>query len=619
MAATASRVSAALLALWLTGCGSGLLVALTTGEAPFPPKKIVRGALALRATGPLINDLLGNITRFVPELVTRNQAGWACLNLDLLLQDGTIAFPLSLGPLEGNLGGRDLEVCLDLQRLHIELVPETTPARVRLSADHLGIALSHPAVFFGDVSLLGADVSAACLVDNDLTGPDGSPYLASVSFVAEAELGVQATGAFDVSAVTSSLSLHDVGVTVLEDCSLPECTDPNPGGACLECSICDVANFGSDLLEFVQGALGSLLDPLLTQVVGLLLPPILDTALNDRPISISTEIALGNLLGALTRSARDTTPLALMLRPAPDGFVVTGVGDEAGLEIRLDGGTAATRVHPCAEPLGSEPVFVPGPRPLLGALTPQGAPYDLAVALSEAFFNQLFWSLRATGALCLALDETEIRGLTASFAGTPLSVDVALLDLLVPGLSALTGPGASVRVVLDPRITSDQLPIARVTAPANGPARVPIGGEAAPLGAIELHLDDVRIGLEAWLGGRYVRVVSLGVALRAGIDVVAEGSKLRLALGKVEIVRADVLGDGLASTGDTSRLVDLGVEVLVAVLGQATSTAFELDVSALTDLFGDLPYKPELRYVGPTGTSADWLGVWVALTPVQTP
>ncbi len=583
------------------GCGSGLLVTLATDDYPFPPKKILRGALAARATGAAVSTLTGSIGAILPDLVTTNAEGWACLPLDTLLESGIVSFPLALGPLAGNVGARDLEICVDLSALAIELVPDTNPAQVRLRGDQLSIALAHSAVIMGDASLLGADVSVGCILDNDLTTPGGTPYLATVSFDATATLAVLPNGSFDVSVTSTALSLDEVGVAIVEDCSLPECADPNPGGACLECAVCDVANFGADLLTFIQEALGDLLDPVLTQVLNLVAPTVLDGVLNGRPLSIAAELSLSNVLGAITASARTATGLGLLVRPAPDGFQVSGSGEFVGIDLRLEGGTTATAVHPCVEPLGSEPNFSPGPYPDFGVLAPGGQPYDLAVGVSEAFVNQLLWTLRSTGALCLELDGPEIADLT----GGAIAVDASVLDLLVPGLAAAAGREASIRVSVDPRFYASDLPIARVSEQ----------GADASLGAIAVRLPDVVVGIDVFLGGRYARLATLQVDVSAGLEVAVDGTAIAIAIGGVVVNSAAVTG-GLASSGDLDRIISLGVDVLLGVLQKTGSFAFRVDMSELTSLFGDAPFTPKLVHIGPAGPAADWLSVYVALEPI---
>ena len=583
------------------GCGSGLLVNLVTDDYTFPSKKIVRGAIAARATGAAVQTIIGSITELVPDLVTTNAEGWACLPLDLLLENGVISFPLALGPLEGHLGARDLEICLDLQAVTIELIPDTDPAQVRLIGDHVEIALSKRAVVSGDASLLGADVSAACLLDNDLVTAGGTPFLADISFDAVATLHVDEYGTFDVGAVSSSFSLWDVGVQVIEDCSLPECMDDNPGGACLECTICDIANFGADLLVFIQDALGQALDPLLTQLLNLVAKPVLDGVLNGRPISIQTELSLGNVLAAITSSARTATPLGVLVRPAPEGIKISGSGESAGLDLHLEGGTTASKVHPCVQPLGVEPDFAPGPYPDFGLTAPGGEHYDLALGVSEAFLNQILWSLRSTGALCLELDAAEVFDLSQG----AIAIDASLLDLLVPGLATIAGRDASVRVSVDPVYFADALPIARVSA-----------SEAdAALGAVAIHLANVGIGIDVFLGGRWVRLASLAVDLSAGLEVAAQADAISLTIGQVVVNSAAVTG-GLASSSDLDRIVDLGVDVLLGVLKSAGSFAFRIDLNQLTSLFGDVPFVPRLVHIGPAGAGQDWLAVYVALDPV---
>lgn len=594
-----------------TACGSGLLVELSQGEDyTFPPKKILRGAIAARATGDVVSGLIGSIATIVPDVVTTNAEGWVCASLDVLVESGAISFPFSLGPLEANVGGRNLAACFDLAAVAIELVPGTDPAEIRLTGDDVELALENPAVLFGDAALLGADVSAACVVDNDLVTGTGTPYLVSVDFVATATLLVAPSGALDISVSVDSLNIEALGVSIVQDCGQPECQDENPGDDCIECTICDLANFGADLFVFIEDAVGELIGPVLTDVFNLLTPTLLDGVLNGRPLNIVAEIGLGNVLGAFTAAGRTATPLGLLVRPAPDGFAVSSVAGVPALDLRLEGGTAVDELHPCAEGLGSEPTFSPGPYPEFGDAAPGGGDYDLAVGVSEAFINQLLWSLRATGALCLELDTGELASLLTGAdlaAGfDPGLLDAGFIDVLVPGLARLTGPNATLRVVIDPRFTSADLPVARVAAPAS---------EA--LGAITVRLPQVVLGIDVFLAGRFVRLTTLDASLRAGLDVVVAGSLIEIGIGAVSIESATVQGGGLAAGAQLDQVVALGMDVVATVLERAGSFAFSFDVSSLTAFFGDTPFLPTVVAIEPTGPAGDWLGVWLALEPAE--
>lgn len=585
--------------LWVGGCAGGGWSQLAGGDYVFPPKKIVKGAVVAKVTGGAADILADSIEQLLPTLLPTNEAGWVCLNVDAFVDAGVVSLPLSLGPFVADIGVRQLNVCLDLESLAVDFVEGSDPAELSLTVTHARVSLESAAVVFGAVDLVLIQSDAACLVDDDL-GLDDVPHFADVSFSVTAVLDVDEDGAFSMATDITSLEIHDVGVTVMEDCSLPECSDENPGNIgspCLECGICNPADFGADIFELFQELLGGLLDPVIAEILDAVSKPLLDELLNGRPLDVSAGVALGNVLGALTASARSANVLGVLLRPAPGGLSVSGLQTLSGLDLRMEGGTAAAKVHACVGDVGPEPVFEPGPYPDLTGMTPDGAAYEIAIAISQAFLNQAMWSVYETGGLCLALTTREVADLT----GGALELTAGAVDLLVPGLAGLAGRTASIRLVILPTLSAADMPLLRVT-----------HGESV----LSLSLPDLEIGLEAFVDDDYLRVLTLSSSalIRLGLTTRDDGTFELLvhdvALGPV--VASDLEAFQAARLDD---IVALAVEVVLQVLDGILPLALPFDPGEIESLFGALPVKIGLLGVGATGVAGDWLAAYLTLEP----
>ncbi|MFT7623024.1 MAG: hypothetical protein ACI9WU_002199 [Myxococcota bacterium] len=585
----------------MTGCAGDSFVQLAGQDYDFPPKSVLQGAVAARVTGEAVDRLTGAIGDLLPGLVGTNEAGWACLpDLDALLGAGGISVPLSLGPFSADVGARNLSLCLDLSALDVEFVQGSSPAQIRLSVDHARVAFAEPAIFSGEVDYLFGTSDAACIVDNQL-GLNDVPYALDVSFVVLATVIVDDDVAFSLQSETESLTIHDIGVDVREDCSLTECSDENPGGIgdpCVECNICSPANFGADLIEFLNELLGSAFDPLIALALDAVSGPLLDSLFNGRPLDIAAAISLGNTLGALTESARTAADLGVLMRPAPGGFVVDDVASGSALSIRLQGGTAPSALHPCAIDAGAGPDLAPTPFPEL-ADPASGQPWDAVVAVSEALLNQAVWSLYQAGGLCLGVTSREL----ADLSGGALSVNAGLIDVLVPGAAALGGRTGSVRLTLRPTLTAADFPVVQIA---------PSGSEAP----LRLQLNQVEIGVEVFADNAYMRLMTLEAAVAADLAFSQGPEGFTLVVEGISVASAEVSRPGLLAPARPEDIVALGVEALVLIL-QSGPLTLPFDPADLQDLLGALPLTVGLVTVGPLGS--DWIAAWFTLDPVVSP
>ncbi len=605
------RAATAIVALALGlfgGCGpSGLLVQLAGEKYPFPAKKVLKGAIEARLTESGVATLTSHIRELLPKLLGANAAGWACIDVDQLIAQGGIAIPLSLGPFKGSVGARGLSLCVDLAGLEVAFIPNTAPARVGLKVDHAKVALQKPAIVAGEADLGFVSSNAACLIDNDLATGTAQPYMTEVSFDIEATLEVDSAGRFTLTSDAKTITVHAIGVKVTQDCALPECTDQNPGNIgdpCVECTVCDIANFGSDLLTFLNDVIGDALGPLLADLLDLAAKPLLDQLLNGRPLAVAAKLTLSNLLAPLLRTARTLEDLALLVRPAPDGFEVSGQAVASGLTVRLEGGTAVERLHSCAADPGFDPVFATSPFPELSGTLPDGSLYDVGLAISQSFLNQGLWSAYLAGVLCARLDSAELAALTNG----KLDLRAGHLDALIPGTAALAGRSASVRVALSPKITVDGFPVLRLEP---GP-----GGQGVRL---RLRLLGFGVGIEAYVDTDYMRLLSVQADVDAALDVIqdpANPKSLILSLGPVTLANVTAVGGGAFAAARLDEVIRLGVEVLTAVLTKGGLLSLPFDTAALAGFLGDLPVTLSLVSVGAIGIDTDWLGLFLRIDSV---
>jgi len=582
--------------LW-GGCAGGGWIQLAGEDYPFPPKRILHGAIAAKVTGTAVDELTGTLGAVLPDLVGANEHGWACLGpVDELLGAG-LSFPLSLGPFNADVGARNLDLCMDLSDLKVEFVQGSNPAQIRLSVTHARMAFQSPAVVYGQVELIGTS-DAACVIDNQL-GLGDIPHAADVSFVVLATLAVDEDSAFALKTETESLEIHDIGVTIAQDCTLPECSDANPldiGDPCLECTICDPANFGTDLFEFLNDLFGQAFDPVIAQVMDALSVPLLDELLNGRPLSIAAAISLSNTLGSLTESARTAADLGVLLRPAPGGFAVTGAGEQSGLEIRLAGGAAADSLAPCIGETGAEPIFEPGPFPEFPGVLADGTPYQLGIGISQALLNQAIWAMYESGGLCLGLTTREIADLTAG----QVPLRAGLLDLILPGLARLAGRTASVRLAIVPHLKAEHFPVIQLAPP---------GTDAT----LRLRLQDFEVGIEAWVDNDYMRIMTITGRVDVDLKLATADTGFELIISDLKLGELTVSDHAAFAKARPDEIVGLAVDILVDVLSSGP-LSLPFDPAEIQGLLGPSPIAIELLGIGATGPENDWLGAWFTLS-----
>ena len=559
-----------------------------------PEAQVLPAAAAARVTDSAVGAFVRTAEALLPELLGGGPDGTVCLDVDALLGSG-VDLSLELGPLVGGVGARNVSLCVDISGLAVELVPGGDGARVRIRLHEARVSLKKPAVVYGAVEVVGFEPDAACLIDNELGGSVTPPHLAVITLDVVATIRFDEASSLHITMDTGDLVIHQVGVSIQKDCSLAECTDPNPAGIgdpCFECEVCRASDFGSDLVELAVDLIGETLTPLLAPLVDAAVGALLEHLLADQPLGVAARVTIGNFLGAVTSSARTAQDVGVLLRPAPAGLTVAE-GTPPALELRIEGGTAPEGLHTC--------VGVPGPAPSFGAVAfpvfpdtlDDGSKYDVAIALSEPMINQALWSGWLSGALCLSLTTDEAARLTDGL----LDLRTGALDLLIPGVAAMAGRTAAVRVSLRPRLRAADFPIVRLL-------------EGAPARAL-LAIPEVEVGIEAFVDGDYMRVVTVTAGVRAKLSLEFGARRgLIVGLDDVEVTGAQVTSSAAFAPADLDGVVSLALDLALGALGQLGPLALSFDPTAL---LGALPAEVEVLSIRPLGTPAAWLAAFLRL------
>ncbi len=582
-----------------SGCG-GQLSQLSNPAVKLPPNDVLDGAVSVAVTGTALNKLATQVGDILSGIFPTTKAGWVCVPLDELFPDGLPSMPFAVGPLNTDVEVREASICLDLLGLTLELVPNQSPPTLRLHAEHLHIGFEKPAIIAGTTEFLGLATSVACTLDNDKKTDDGTPYAVVLTLTVDIELVVDDSGHIGVSPTTHQFVLNEVGLSVSKDCALPECVDPNLGGLvdpCLECDICTAADFGSDLTALVVELLGDVLDPLVALAVDALTKPLIDDWLNGQMASIAGRVSLSNVLGSTTESLQTAEDMLLVSLPAPNGLKTVEFGEHTVLQFHTQGGTSVVKDHACVGPLASVPTFTPGPFPMMVGVAQDGTQYDLAIACSEAFLNQLVWSLYRSGALCLGLTTRELATLTQG----KLLLRTGPLDVLVPGVATLAGRDASVRIRLLPTLKTTDLPLLRV------------GDEDD--GVIRLEWPAFGLALEAFVDNDYMRLMTLRADVSVSMGVEVQEDTLGFSIVDLVVDKVVVSDHEAFAEMDLQAVITLGLEVVLSALSGANDLVIPIVPMATGADAGALGTLPlELVGVDVVGADHDWLAVYLAVT-----
>jgi uncharacterized protein (TIGR03382 family) len=537
------RARAWLFVVWLTtGCGGDGIASCTDPEAfnPTPAENVERGVTAV-VTEAGVDFVLQRREQLLSQLLEVDAEGYAVFEVP----------ELDAGDEDLGAGVRDLVVAVDVRGASPSLFVLDDPARVRLTLDDAKVQVRRGVVW------LSTGNAAACQIRNGLFPGTRDASVLSMDLVVDVELAVDEAGQFAGAVTLSPPTINGFGIVLERDDALPECQE-NPDGCDRWCGLNDNAR---DLSAAIEGILTERFDEWL-------LPPLQD-AIDDalEPIRMQPLVVAGRLdLSTLTilfggvDTFPDTTPIFLRVGPGPEPFdVVPSPG--ASLQLAVDTAFAADP-HPCAAGSRNEPFFEAAELPTLDGRA--GGVYHLAAAVSEASAKRAIWTAYASGLLCLVLDAER----TARLAG--LELTPALLEGLLPGLSAIAGPDATVRLVLEPLVD-----------PAVDFVRFAPRGDAGgiPQAAIELSFAEFGISLYTRADDQWVRVY--GVATELDVQLVAQATpddRILFAIAPPTLGPLTATYDEPLPEADLAGLLSLGVELAGAVLGgEGFELPLELD------------------------------------------
>ncbi|MBL8784041.1 MAG: hypothetical protein JNJ59_03985 [Deltaproteobacteria bacterium] len=572
------------------GSGGDGCTRISQGTFKFPSKRIIPGAIAVRVTQSGVDFLAARIKALVLSFFGADANGRAVIPLGRL---GVGSIGTTLGPFDAEV--RDLVLTLDLSRMVVRLVPGSSPARLEVYVEDAEIGLVDGTVAGGvDGTFFSGDV--ACGLGN---GPSGR--VAKLTMRLLLELATDPNGALKVKVLPSTFDVKDLAISVTTNCNLSECLDglsPGNTGECLECeTICPLGELASSLATLVRDAFDGLVDQLMNALADDLANLVLDGFLNGKPLVIEAELDLAGLLSPLLGWMQSARRLGILARPAGEAFRVSGAGDGLGLDVVLDAGLDAAPAHPCVGAVGTDRIFVAGPRPTFDGLaqTPGGAvPYDLGLGVSAAVINEAFWALWKSGALCIAATTDDLQAISAG----RLTLTAKSLDLLLPGAAAIAGPDAPIRLVVLPRLD-------------RGPDYLAVGdGVASPL--LGVALEAATVAVEAQVGDGWLRLVGFEADLELGIGLLPRtDGKIEVHVDKVEISRLGLPDNRIFSAARLEVIAPFVVELALGFLNEAPLT-FDLGLDGLTSGLG-LPVSAALVASGPAGANGDWLALYLRL------
>lgn len=573
------------------GCAS-----VKQGNYDFPVKRVVDGALAVRATQTGLDAITLHVRELVLGFFHADANGRALIPLSSL---GIGSFYTSLGPFDANV--RDLVVAVDFSALQVRLVPGSSPARLEISIENAVVSLADGAVS-GAIDAFLFTGNAACRLAD---GPNGHTALLSMRLALE--LDSDSFGVVQIHVLPSTFDLQDLAISIETDCSLYECLDgltPPDDGECFECeTICPVVDLGASLASLVRSLFDGLIDQLLNLLADELANLVLDQALNGKPLAIEGTLDLASMLGPLLSWMQSVKPLGILARPADEGFKVTGSGGALGLDVVLDAGLDSTGTpHPCVGTTGEDPHYEAAVRPILTGYAQladgTSVSYDVAFAVSDAIVNEAIWALWKSGTLCIDASTDDLATLTSG----RLLVTAGTLDLLLPGLAGIAGKDAPIRISILPKLQHTPNPIAFGSGEAGSPT-------------LTITLAESDVALEALVGDAWLRLITFRADLVLGADVapvlpLSEG-KLEIRVAKVEVANLALPSNAIFKEAHLDLIAPFVVDLALGFLADQPIT-IDLGTKQLGAALG-IPIAPVVKALGPADAARRWLGVYMGL------
>jgi hypothetical protein len=542
------------LSLGLSGCDS-----LPSAEFPRTPENTVP------------EGFRGGLTRAGIEFLTAHRELIAHLIFEVDDQ-GFVHLPLP----DLNFGGayslatRDVVLTFDLRSVDFEVVPLPDPARLRVAVREARVAVES-GVLSALLDVPGAHGDAACYLGNGIDVGTREAGVAHVDVSFDLQLGVNDLGGVRADVTDFGFTLHDFGFTLSEDMSLAECDDGAPDQECRY--LCSLVEAGGDVLGNIYDLFQSQLDDLLRPALQDLIDSVLQQ-LGDQPLAVVGRLHL-HLLASLLPSLADAWPFDFLLAPSAGGLVVqAGTGGGAdGAELTLDVGLRSGE-HPCVPRLAgaAEPAFQAVPPPALTGLGVDGLPYHLGFSVSDAVVNRATWVGYRAGALCLVLDPKTL----GSIPGVP-NLDSSLLDLALPGLTALTRGPRPFMLVVEPGFQAADFDLIRFREVVRAP------GDVLPRVGLDVHLPHLGLSFYVMIEERWVRVFSVRTDVDLGLEVqTPTPTQLALAAAQPQIGTLELLYDEPVA----GQNLDVMVELLLSLAQSSLLTeglAFDLPFAGLIE------------------------------------
>ncbi len=283
-----------------------------------------------------------------------------------------------------------------------------------------------------------------------------------------------------------------------------------------------------------------------------------DLSCVPRPLGVEGQQDLGALLSSVAPGLSAT--LGYFVNPGSYAVV-----EEEGLSLGVITGVN-TDGHRCVPPAEQPPISEPPRLTLLnGNLTPEGAEYDLGLAISQTIIDHAMWALHQSGAACLSLTTEAVSQLNSR-----------TFQLLLPKLGQLTRGDAPLAISLSPQLP----PAALIGANRLGPPNAS-GVRRLEEPLITLDWPELWIDFHAFMDARWTRLFSLKVhlVLPIGVSFEPDGGvvpllgDLNAALTDIEVLNDELLLD------DASRIATLLPTLIGPLLNTALSSAaggFEL-------------------------------------------
>lgn len=543
----------ALIAVSLTACTQGAGCSAES-DYLFPPKDKIQSAVQIRVTEPGFVFMGEQVTPLIKESLPEQ------LNSCLPGDEGSVAGVIDwryCNQEQCSNGETGCEIAINIGEVELNAI-EPSVARVSVTLDELALRF---------------DVAADPVVDCDIAidGP-GFPV----------QLDVE---------LTTPEPARNLNLLVREATySLSDLTIRLEGNGGTLSSLCEILDgtfnlpFIRDLVfDLIEGAIDNVLifglqaavnqiiclpcegdaDPQCLMeggscVLGACLKP--DLSCVPRPLGLEGRDDVGAQLSSFSPNL--SAELGYFLNPG--SYAQT---EENGLSLGVITGVNAA-LNRCAPPAPQPNVTEP---PRLDALrsnfTPEGAPYDVGIGISETILKHALWSFHQSGLMCLSITTDQVAQLSP-----------ATFTLLLPRLAEVTREGQALAISLSPQVPPEALIGENRLSPPDSSGQRTLEDPLITLDWPELWID-----FHAFMEDRWSRLFSLKLhlLLPVGISFDPSGAivpligDLNSALTDVEVVNSELLLD------DTSRITMLLPTLLRPLLSVALANPI-----ALPDLLG---------------------------------